>query len=145
MTNNFNEPVVYDDVKFACYIIERLSRQLNQSNNYIIKKLSTEGITYLLDNASVLHSQNPDETCYDLIQDYDLKQGNNIKSIDGPSDIYMGRFYSSLIWDIDHDHLVDCIIDVYNNPICEIIDDYQTSAHYEPLPVVVRAYYDKSF
>ena len=37
------------------------------------------------------------------------------------------------------------ILGVYNNPICEIIDDYNCSAYYEPSPFIVRSYYAGSF
>lgn len=37
------------------------------------------------------------------------------------------------------------ILRVYNNPICEIIDDYNCSAYYEPSPFIARSYYAGSF
>ena len=33
------------------------------------------------------------------------------------------------------------ILRVYNNHICEIIDDYNCSAYYEPSPFIARSYY----
>lgn len=40
---------------------------------------------------------------------------------------------------------VDGIIRVYNNPICEVIDNYNCSAYYEPSYVIARAYQNGGF
>lgn len=37
------------------------------------------------------------------------------------------------------------IFRVYNNPICEILDDYNGSAYYEPSYFITRAYYQGNF
>lgn len=34
------------------------------------------------------------------------------------------------------------LIRVYNARICEIIDDYNSSAYHEPLPTIIRSYYN---
>jgi hypothetical protein len=39
----------------------------------------------------------------------------------------------------------DAILRVYNNPICEIIDDYNCSAYYDPSPYIARSYYAGGF
>lgn len=40
---------------------------------------------------------------------------------------------------------VDGIIRVYNNPICEVIDNYNCSAYSEPSYVIARAYQNGDF
>ena len=40
---------------------------------------------------------------------------------------------------------VDGIIRVYNNLICEVIDNYNCSAYYEPSYVIARAYQNGGF
>ena len=40
---------------------------------------------------------------------------------------------------------VDGIFRVYNNPICEVIDNYNASAYYEPSYVIARAYQNGGF
>lgn len=40
---------------------------------------------------------------------------------------------------------VDGIIRVYNNLICEVIDNYNCSAYYEPSYVIARAYQNEDF
>lgn len=39
----------------------------------------------------------------------------------------------------------DAILRIYNNPICEIIDDYNCSAYYDPSPYIARSYYAGGF
>lgn len=39
----------------------------------------------------------------------------------------------------------DAILRVYNNPICEIIDDYNCSAYYDPSPYIAHSYYAGGF
>lgn len=40
---------------------------------------------------------------------------------------------------------VEGIIRVYNDPICDVIDNYNTSAYYEPSYVIARAYNEGGF
>jgi hypothetical protein len=44
----------------------------------------------------------------------------------------------------DEDY-VDGIIRVYNDSICEVIDNYSCSAFYEPSYVIARAYHAAGF
>ena len=59
----------------------------------------------------------------------------------------MGKVYMRLIlmtMDSGEDY-AHAILRVYNNPICEIIDDYNCSAYYDPSPFIARSYYAGSF
>lgn len=144
MINAFDEPVILNDVLFACFIIERISRKIHQSNLYVVSAIKSEGVTYLLEYATTLHCQDPDQTCNEIIEEYHLKSGNVIKP-EKPSDIQMGRVYSDIIWKVQKDDLVQAVIDVYKSPICKKIDDYETLAYLDPPPVLANAYYRKSF
>ena len=64
-----------------------------------------------------------------------------------PSATQMGKVYSRLIINTlgaDED-FVDGIIRVYNNEICDTIDNYNCSAFYEPSYVIARAYQNGGF
>ena len=54
----------------------------------------------------------------------------------------MGAVYQRLICDTmsTKENFVDGIMRVYNDPICEVIDNYNGSAFYEPSYVIARAY-----
>lgn len=64
-----------------------------------------------------------------------------------PSSLDMGAVYQCLI--IDTMSLkkayTDGIIRVYNDNICEVIDNYNCSAFYEPSYVIARAYQNGGF
>ena len=77
----------------------------------------------------------------------------NIENVDKelasviPSATQMGKVYSRLIINTlgaDED-FVDGIIRVYNNDICDTIDNYNCSAFYEPSYVIARAYQNGGF
>ena len=59
-----------------------------------------------------------------------------------PSALEMGEVYQRLINDTldSKEDYVDGIMRVYNNEICDTIDNYNCSAFYEPSYVIARAY-----
>ena len=88
------------------------------------------------------------------ISDYDLKTGDyDITAVDKemasiiPSPLDMGAVYQRLIRDTltSKEDFVDGIIRVYNNEICDVIDNYNCSAFYEPSYVIARAYQNGGF
>ena len=144
MINGFDEPVTLNDLLFACFIIERISRRIHRSNLYVVTNIKTEGITYLLEFATTLHSQSFNQTCDEMILEYKLKNGKIVKP-EKPSDLLIGNVYSELIWKVQQEDLVQTVIDVYNSPICKMIDNYKTLAYLDPTPVLVNAYYNKRY
>ena len=71
------------------------------------------------------------------MMDVDSKYVTNI-----PTATQMGKVYSRLILNTLHEgeDYADGILRVYNNQICDIIDDYNNSAYYEPSYVIARSY-----
>ena len=59
----------------------------------------------------------------------------------------MGKVYMRLILATmqPEEDYVQGMLRVYNNPICEVIDNYNASAYYEPSYVIARAYNDGGF
>ncbi len=64
-----------------------------------------------------------------------------------PSPTQMGKVYAKLIKDTlqSDENYVDGIMRVYNNEICDVIDNYNCSAFYEPSYVIARAYQSGGF
>ncbi|MBQ7417138.1 MAG: hypothetical protein IJV18_03415, partial [Acidaminococcaceae bacterium] len=64
-----------------------------------------------------------------------------------PTPLQMGKVYQRLITDTlqPDENYVDGIVRVYNNEICDVIDNYNCSAYYEPSYVVARAYLNGGF
>lgn len=156
MTNKYfeDEEITQNDLYFICYMIERVSRKLRQHNKYVVNSISKEDWYHLISVANVLHCENPLKVEDEWINEYDLKQGDfDITNVDNdlvdniPTDTQMGKVYTRLIVDTlePEENYVDGIIRVYNNPICDVLDNYNSSAYYEPSYVIARAYFNDGF
>lgn len=148
------EEITSDDLYFICYMIERVARQLKQHNKYVVNAIGAEGFRHLLSCAQALHCENPLKVASDWIADYALEKGDfDITDVDPelagiiPTELDMGAVYQRLIVDTlsSKEDYVDGILRVYNDPICETIDNYNCSAFYEPSYVIARAYQDGGF
>ncbi|MBE6423728.1 hypothetical protein [Succinivibrio dextrinosolvens] len=148
------EDIEKDDLFFICYMIERVARHLHQKNKYVVNAIGKEGLTHLISVANVLHSENPLKVQSDWIEQYNLQPGDfDITNVDReladriPTELEMGSVYKRLILDTmdTKEDFVDGIIRVYNNALCEVIDNYNCSAFYEPSYVIARAYQNGGF
>jgi len=146
MTNVFfpEDKITTDDLYFVCYMIERIARQLKQPNKYVANMMGHDAL------ADTLHSENPVAVVADWIDEYQLQSGNyDVTKVDKelcpsiPTPTQMGKVYKRLILNTiqSGEDYADAILRVYNNPICEVIDNYNTSAYYEPSPYIARSYY----
>ena len=146
--------VVKNDLYVMCYMVERVARKLKQHNAYVVNTIGEAELRHLISVANVLHSVNPMQVEADWIADYHLQQGTfDITAGDKdlceqiPAATAMGKVYMRLILATlqpDEDY-VQGMLRVYNNPICEVIDNYNASAYYEPSYVIARAYNDGGF
>lgn len=144
-----DEIIDTDDVYFVCYMIERVARHLKQKNKYVVNAIGTDGLYHLLSCAKAMHCENPQKVEQDWIDAYGLKKGSfDIAAVDPalagriPTALDMGAVYQRLICDTlsTKEDFVDGILRVYNDSICDVIDNYNGSAFYEPSYVVARAY-----
>lgn len=156
MTNIYfpEEEIDSNDVYFVCYMIERVARRINQRNEYVVNTIGKEELQHLLSVANVLHAENPLDVEDAWIKDYSLKTGEfDITQVDRelaemiPSPTQMGKVYQRLIFDTiqPEEDYADGIIRVYNDDICDVIDNYNCSAFYEPSYVIARAYHEGGF
>ncbi len=156
MTNIFfeNEEISKNDLYFLCYMVERLARRLHQHNAYIINKIPYSEWMRLISLAGVLHSENPLKVEEEWIEEYELQKGDfDILKVDPelvekvPSVTQMGKVYTRLIIDtmISDENYIDAMSRVYNDEICEKIDDYNCGAYYEPSYIIARAYNEGGF
>jgi len=146
--------ITFNDLYFVCYMIERTARSIKQRNIYVVNKLGTEGLKHQLSIAETNHCLNPNEVVDHWKEEYDLHIGEfDVTKIDRrftdtvPSETQMGKVYARLIQSIDtnYNNLVDVIKNVYSSPICEYIDNYNSSAYYEPSYIQTRAFYAGAF
>ena len=156
MTNIYfpDEEIKKNDVYFICYMIERVARKLHQRNKYVVNKIGKGQLEHLISVANVLHAENPLAVEDDWIEGYDLAEGTvDVTAVDPelvtiiPSATQMGKVYQRLVYDTMQpgESEVEGIIRVYNDEICEVIDNYNCSAYYEPSYVIARAYQDGGF
>ena len=135
MTNKYfpDEEIKKNDVYFICYMIERVARKLHQRNKYVVNEIGKENLEHLISVANVLHAENPLAVEDDWIEEYDLAEGNvDVTAVDPelvttiPSAIQMGKVYQRLIYDtmLPGESEVEGIIRVYNDEICDVIDNY---------------------
>ena len=118
----FNEPIVENDLFYICFLIEKVSRHLHQRNAYVVNKLGYDPLYHLISVANVLHCENS-------------------------SELDMGKVYTRLIVDTlypDEDY-IEGILRIYNDEICNTLDDYNNGAYYEPSYVIARAYKNGEF
>jgi hypothetical protein len=156
MTNIYfpDEQINKNDLYFICYMIERVARKLHQRNSYVVNQIGKSALEHLISVANVLHAENPEAVEDEWIDEYALEKGNfDITKVDSelvqkvPSAIQMGKVYQRLILDtlLPDESEVEGVIRVYNDTICDVIDDYNCSAYYEPSYVVARAYQNGGF
>ena len=156
MTNKFfpDEQITENDLYFLCYMIERVARKLHQRNRYVVNRISKDEWERLISLASVLHCENPKKIEAEWIEEYKLEKGTfDITEVDKelvdeiPSETQVGKVYMRLILSTlqPEEDYIDGMIRVYNDEICEVIDNYNSSAYYEPSYVITRAYNNGGF
>ncbi|MDO4617799.1 MAG: hypothetical protein Q4B03_10200 [Lachnospiraceae bacterium] len=148
------EEIEINDLYFTCYMIERVARQLHQRNRYVVNSIGGDELYHILSVANVLHSENPKQVESEWIDNYKLSASEfDIEDVDKelvdtiPTPLDMGEVYQRLIVDTmtTKENYVDGILRVYNDPICDVIDNYNCSAYYEPSYVIARAYQNGGF
>lgn len=156
MTNIFfqDEVVTQNDLYFLCYMIERVARKIRQKNSYIVNSISKQEWVRLISLANVLHCENPLKVEDEWIEEYHLVQGDfDVTNVnpdlvaDIPTETQVGKVYMRLITDTlqPEENYIDGLIRVYNDEICEKIDDYNCGAYFEPSYVIEKAYHEGGF
>ena len=156
MTNKFfpEEQIRENDLYFLCYMIERVARKLHQRNKYIVNSIQKDEWERLISLANVLHCENPLKIEAEWIEEYSLEKGEfDITEVDPdlvneiPSETQMGKVYTRLILSTlqPGEDYIDGMSRVYNDEICDMIDNYNSSAYYEPSYVITRAYNNGGF
>ena len=131
-----------------------VARKLHQKNKYVVNSISKDEWERLISLANVLHCENPMKIEDEWIEIYGLEAGDfDITMVDHglveeiPSEIQMGKVYMRLILSTlqPEEDYIDGMIRVYNDEICDIIDNYNSSAYYEPSYVITKAYNQGGF
>lgn len=130
------------------------SKTYKNKKKYVVNIIDRDGLYPRISCAEVLHCENPLKVEADWINDYELENGDyDITLVDTelatiiPTPLDMGAVYQRLIVNTlsSKEDYVDGIIRVYNDDICDVIDNYNCSAFYEPSYVIARAYQNQGF
>lgn len=140
--------LTFNDLYFVCYMIERVARAIHQRNRYVVERIGYERLLHKLSIAVTNHCLDPEQVVSDWIEPHRLEQCNaDITMVDSrytdkvPTKIQMGKVYAHLIQSVNQtDDLPATIMQVYSSSICDVIDNYNTGAYYEPGYVQTRAY-----
>ena len=148
------EDITENDLFFVCSMIERVARHIKQRNKYVVNKIGYDNLLRQLSIAETLHSENPLQVVDDWTDEYQLENGSfDITDVDKelctniPTPLDMGKVYMRLILQtrLDAEDNAQGIIRVYNDDICETIDNYNSSAYYEPSYFIARSYFAGGF
>lgn len=133
----YNESIpMKDDIRFMCYVMEVLSRHTDNRKSDLICKMDKDYIMSLCPNKHIYATYSPKQLANEQIEKLGISDGlfsyiwwarYNI-----PSPVDMACLYSSLIYMFDGDP-IDNFIKVMSSPICDYIDDYNSSLYYENL------------
>ena len=127
-----DEDITENDLFFVCSMIERVARHIKQRNKYVVNRIGYDNLLRQLSIADTLHSENPRQVVDDWIDEYQLENGNfDITDVDKelctniPTPLDMGKVYTRLILQtrLDAEDYAKGIISVYNDEICETLDN----------------------
>lgn len=136
-----DENITANDVLFVCSMIERVARKIHRRNRDVVNAMGVEGLAHELSCAPTSHCENPEKIVADWIAHYRLTPGDvDVLDVNPslvtaiPTPVQMGGVYQRLVRDTaaPGEDESEGILRVYNHPICDIIDDYNASAYYEP-------------
>lgn len=149
-----DEDISENDLYFMCYMVERVARRIHQHNGYVVGHIGGPELMRLISLANVLHSENPEQVEDDWINEYQLEEGTfDVTKVDPdlvdkvPTASQMGKVYKRLIIDtlLPEENYVEAMVRVYNDEICEKLDDYNCGAYFEPSYIIARAYDEGGF
>lgn len=150
----FDEDVTENDLFFMCYMVERVARKIHQHNVYVIDMIGYQELVRNISLADVLHCENPEKIEDEWIKEYCLECGEfHIENVNHdlvekiPSATEIAKVYTRLILQTlqEEEDYIQGMIRIYHSEIVEIIDDYNSSAYYEPSYVLKKAYYAGNF
>lgn len=136
-----------NDLYFTCSLIEFIGRETSNKRSYITEKLGIEGLTWIYDNAQVLHCENMNAVCDEVVAEYKIELGNYPHTTGYLPRIFgLGRTYSYLIKDLisleDTQKLMEKTYEVMTSWLVEDITNFESSLYTEN-PSYIKACYEE--
>jgi len=138
---------IKSNIIYVCALIEYVGRATYNRPHDIVKTIGVEGIAWQLEHAQTSHCLTFDETSAELIEEYQIQQGNfdAVGNCIGnaPLPIHVARTYKSLVVNIAETSdlsLAQIIYDVFTSFISDEISNFNTSTFYENPSYIYHSY-----
>lgn len=134
-----------NDLFYLCSLIEYISRKTKNTKKEIVTNIGKEGITKIYSLASVLHAEPIEKISEEIIEEYNIKQGNySNTSFKNSIPTYwdIGKVYLRLIVmnSKNEDEYIDSLIEILTSWIIPKIDNYDSSMYYENPSYIYECY-----
>lgn len=132
---------------FLCSLIEYISRKTKNHRNVVVNAIGKNKLQHILDLADIYHTENIDKLSFELIEQYNIKEGifdiisTAVYSI--PTHWDIGKVYKRLIIDISKKEdkpVIDILTEVYNSWLSRKIEDFNGSVYYESREYLYQSY-----
>ncbi len=136
-----------NDLFFVCSLIEYIARKTKNTKADIVSAIGNNKLMQILQLADVYHSENIEKLSEELIRKYNIKPGhfdnlsNCLYSV--PTHWDIGKVYKRLLLEIEKEtgaDIIDLLADVFNSPIAQKIDDFNSSMYYENPDYIYESY-----
>jgi len=135
-----------NDLLFVCSLLEYTARLTHQKIGDLVKLIGKDELRWQLKFADVNHCLTFDETAYELIEKYQIPQGDfdavRNCSYRVPTKIQIGGVYRRLITNVmkPGDDVVDVLYEVLTSFMSEEISNFNASTFYENQSYLYHSY-----
>ncbi len=134
-----------NDLFYLCSLIEYISRITTNTKKDIVEKIGKNGLLKIYSLASVLHTEPIKKVGEEIIEEYNIKQGNYSNSQFKnkiPTYWDIGKVYQRLIVmkSKSEFNYIDTLIEVLTSWIITKIDNYDSSMYYENPSYIYECY-----
>lgn len=141
------EPKPDNDLFYLCSLIEFIGRKTKNRRKIVVNAIGREKLQHLYDLADIYHSENIEKIADSLIEKNKIADGDfdNIENCKYavPTFWDIGKVYKRLIQELtmkENKPRIDALICVYNSPIADRIDFYNSSMYYENPGYIFQSY-----
>ncbi len=136
-----------NDLFFTCSLIEYIARKTYNQRSDIVKALGKKELEKIYDLADVYHSDNIERVSDDLIEKYNIINGDfdNVSECKYsiPTHWDIGKVYKRLILGVAKQkqiNVMDALLEVFTSFIVKYIEDYNGSFYYENPQYILECY-----
>lgn len=134
-----------NDLYFTCSLIEFIGRKTSNKRTYVTEKMGIDGLTWVYENAQVLHCENMNAVCDEVVNDYKIEVGTYVHTTGKLPRVFgLGRTYSYLIKNLidleDREALIKKTYEVMTSWLVDEITYFESSLYTEN-PSYIKACY----